>query len=121
MKIQNFTYYQKNKEKTLKVEVCDTIWKKFSGLMFRRKSPPLLFTFSKEKNLSIHSFFCKPFKAIWIDDKKRITQEKNIYNWRPFINGRGKYLLEVPFSVDKSFHSKMIKSPSGKLGRNRNI
>jgi uncharacterized membrane protein (UPF0127 family) len=95
MKLQSFIYYQKNKKKTIKVEVCDTILKKFSGLMFRKNSNPLLFPFKKEKNLSIHSFFCKPFKAIWIDDKRRITQEKFIYNWRPFINGRGKYLLEI--------------------------
>jgi len=96
MVLKNFTYYRKNKKISIKVEVCDTIWKKFSGLMFRKNSLPLLFTFKKEKNLSIHSFFCKPFQAIWIDDKLQITQEKDIYNWRPFINGRGKYLLEIP-------------------------
>jgi len=96
MKFQSFTYYSKNKKLTLKVEVCDTIWKKFSGLMFRKNSPPLLFPFKKEKNLSIHSFFCKPFKAIWLDDKFKITKEKNVFNWRPLINGRGKYLLEIP-------------------------
>lgn len=96
--LQKFTYYSHNKKKTIKVEVCNTIWKKFSGLMFRKNSNPLLFPFSKEKNLSIHSFFCKPFKAIWIDGKSRVTKEKEVYNWRLFISGRGKYLLEVPLS-----------------------
>ena len=96
MTLENFTYYQKNKKKTIKVEVCDTIWKKFSGLMFRKNSKPLLFPFKKQQNLSIHSFFCKPFKAIWIDDKMKITREKEVYNWRPFISGKGKYLLEIP-------------------------
>ncbi|MEI7718801.1 MAG: DUF192 domain-containing protein [archaeon] len=94
--IQNFSYYQNKKKKTLNVEVCDTFWKKFSGLMFRKNSKPLLFPFLKEENLSIHSFFCKPFKAIWIDDKLQITKEKEVYNWRPFINGKGKYLIEIP-------------------------
>lgn len=96
MNIESFTYYSKNKKKIIKVEVCDTFYKKFSGLMFRKNSNPLLFPFKKEKNLSIHSFFCKPFKAVWIDGKMNITQEKDVYNWRPFISGRGKYLLEIP-------------------------
>lgn len=96
MILENFTYYQKNKKKTIKVEVCNTIWKKFSGLMFRKNSNPLLFPFKKEQNLSIHSFFCKPFKAIWLDEKKIIIKEKDIFNWKPFISGRGKYLLEIP-------------------------
>jgi uncharacterized membrane protein (UPF0127 family) len=98
MKLQNFTYYSKNKKIKIKIEVCDTIWKKFSGLMFRKNSPPLLFVFNRNQNLTIHSFFCKPFKAIWLDDKKRITQEKDIYNWRLHFSGKGKYLLEIPSS-----------------------
>jgi uncharacterized membrane protein (UPF0127 family) len=98
MKLQEFTYYKNNNKKTIQVEVCDTIWKKFSGLMFRKNSKPLLFPFNKEKNLSIHSFFCKPFKAIWIDDKMRITKEEEVFNWRPFFSGYGKYLLEIPIS-----------------------
>jgi uncharacterized membrane protein (UPF0127 family) len=96
MVLKKFNYYRKNNKVTLKVEVCDTIWKKFSGLMFRKNSPPLLFTFKKEKNLSIHSFFCRPFKAIWLDEKFKITKEKEIFNWGPNFSGKGKYLLELP-------------------------
>ena len=96
MVLERFAYYKNNKKKTIEVEVCDNIWKKFSGLMFRKNSPPLLFPFRKEKNLVIHSFFCKPFKAIWLDEKIQVTKEKDITYWRPFIYGRGKYLLEIP-------------------------
>jgi uncharacterized membrane protein (UPF0127 family) len=70
--------------------------------MFRKDSPPLLFTFNKEKKLSIHSFFCKPFTAIWLDDKKRITKSIKIKNWRPNFYGTGKYLLEIPLPTRKN-------------------
>jgi len=94
--LKSFTYVEGKKKKSIKVEVCDTFWKKFSGLMFRKSSPPLLFPFSKETTLSIHSLFCKPFIAIWIDSKKRVTKKKFInYPWLNF-SGRGKYLLETP-------------------------
>jgi uncharacterized membrane protein (UPF0127 family) len=101
MKLQKFTYYSNKKKKTIKVEVCDTLWKKFSGLMFRKNSNPLLFPFEKNQSLTIHSFFCKPFRAIWLDDKLQITKEKIVKYWMPYISGRGKYLLEIPLSSRK--------------------
>lgn len=102
MVLGKFVYYQKEKTKTLKVEVCSTLWEKFRGLMFRKNSPPLLFVFDKNKKLTIHSFFCKPFKAIWLDDKKRVTQEKLVFPWRISVSGFGKYLIEVPLSTTNS-------------------
>lgn len=101
-KIEKFTYYdEKNKKRTIKVKVCKSIWSKFSGLMFRKNSPPLLFVFKKGKNLSIHSLFCKPFKAIWLDDKMKITKFIEIKKWRTNFSGMGKYLLEIPISTTK--------------------
>lgn len=102
MVLITFSYTdEKKKEKIIKVKFCKSLWSKFSGLMFRKTSPPLLFVFNKEKKLSIHSFFCKPFRAIWIDDKKRLTKELIIKNWAPNFSGRGKYLLEIPISSTK--------------------
>lgn len=98
--LKNFSYYKNNKKINIKVKVCDTIWLKFSGLMFRKKSYPLLFPFNKEKKLSIHSFFCVPFKAIWLDGKKEITKEIDIKKWRLNFSGKGKYLLEIPLSSE---------------------
>ena len=100
--LEKFTYItEKNKKRTIKVKVCKSIWSKFSGLMFRKNSPPLLFVFKKEQTLSIHSFFCKPFKAAWIDDKKKITKFIEIKKWRASFSGKGKYLLEIPLSTTK--------------------
>jgi len=96
MAVKNITYFVKGKKKKLEVKLCDTILKKFTGLMFRKNSPPLLFVFSKEKKLSIHSWFCKPFTAIWLDDKMHAIQVLEINNWRTRIAGKGRYLLEIP-------------------------
>lgn len=96
MKLKSFTYFIGKKKKSIKVEICDTFWKKFSGLMFRKNSPPLLFPFSREKYLSIHSFFCKPFTAIFLDKNKKLIKSVDVLTWKPNISSRGKYLLEIP-------------------------
>jgi len=96
MALKKITYYTYGKKKSIKVELCDTPLKKFSGLMFRKNSPPLLFIFNKNKNLQIHSLFCKPFKAIWLDEKMHATKITDVKNWKLNISGKGKYLLEVP-------------------------
>ena len=40
--MKTITYFIEGKKERIKVKVCDTPLKKFSGLMFRRNSPPLL-------------------------------------------------------------------------------
>jgi uncharacterized membrane protein (UPF0127 family) len=103
MVLTPFVYFKNNKKLSIKVKPCTSIWSKVSGLMFRKNSPPLLFILNKNQSLTIHSFFCKPFKAIWIDDKKQITKEEVVKNWKPAISGYGKYLLEIPISSIKAF------------------
>jgi uncharacterized membrane protein (UPF0127 family) len=98
MAIKQITYLINGKKKTAKAKVCDTILSKFLGLMFKKNSPPLLFKFNKNKKLSIHSLFCKPFKAIWLDEKKNATKVVDVKNWKFNISGKGKYLLEIPAS-----------------------
>ena len=95
MALKTIIYFIDGKKKKIQVKICDTIFKKFLGLMFRKNSPPLLFVFNREKKLSIHSLFCKPFIAIWLDDKMHATQVLEINNWRTDIVGKGKYLLEI--------------------------
>ncbi len=80
----------------MNVWVCSSLWSKFLGLMFRRQSPALLFVFDKEKSLNIHSLFCKPFTAIWLDERKNVMKTEDVSGWRFNISGFGKYLLEVP-------------------------
>ena len=96
MKLSNFSYYENKKKKTIQVKICKSFFSKTFGLIFRKNSSNLLFVFDKEKKLSIHSFFCKPFIAIWLDKKKKTTKKIEISNWKPNITGTGKYLLEIP-------------------------
>ena len=104
MALKTIEYFIEGKKRKLQVKVCDTILKKFLGLMFKKNSPPLLFIFKKTKVFSIHSLFCKPFKAIWLDDKMHATKVIYVKNLRFNISGRGKYLLEIsaPLNNGKS-------------------
>lgn len=100
MKLQRFIYYNKNNQKkTIQVQICKSLWSKASGLMFKKNSPPLLFVFNKEKDLSIHSFFCKPFQAVWIDKNKKVTKTLEIKTGGFNFSGNGKYLLEIPLKI----------------------
>jgi uncharacterized membrane protein (UPF0127 family) len=99
MVLREITYFVDGEKKIIKAEICDTLIKKFVGLMFRKKSLPLLFIFNKNKTLSIDSFFCRPFRAIWLDDKFQATKIIDVETWRLYISGHGKYLLEIPFTT----------------------
>jgi uncharacterized membrane protein (UPF0127 family) len=83
-------------KKTIKVRVCTTVLSKFTGLMFKKNSVPLLFIFPKEKTLSIHSFFCRPFRAIWLDKNMKATKVIDAKPGKLNYSGKGKYLLEIP-------------------------
>lgn len=88
--------------KVIEAEVCDTIFSKFRGLMFRRNSKPLIFVFKKPTRQAIHSFFCGTFKAIWINNGK-IIDEKVVFPWRFSVKPEEKFthLIEIPLENDK--------------------
>lgn len=65
----------KIKNKTLHVKEVKGLGK-VRGLMFRKNSKPLLFKFKKPTRQRIHSYFCKPFRAIWMRDGKIIEERK---------------------------------------------
>jgi len=94
---------------------CKSLWSKFCGLMFKTKSSPLLFVFEREKTLSIHSLFCRPFIAIWLDKDKKATKIIEIKNPKPNISGKGRYLLEIPEN-DENYY-KMIKYCKKSVGK----
>jgi uncharacterized membrane protein (UPF0127 family) len=100
----DFEYFIKNRKFRLKVLECKSFLSKARGLMFRKKSLPLLFIFNKEKEIRIHSFFCKPFIALWIDKNHKTTKIKKISSWRLNLTGIGKYLLEIPLEEDSDEH-----------------
>lgn len=99
----NFKFNYRGKEKNIEVKVCDNFFSQARGLMFRKKSKPLLFVFRKKKNRAIHSFFCVPFVALWFNGNK-IVDVKIINPWKVSIKPSSKFdtLLEIPFN-DKNF------------------
>lgn len=101
MVLKKISYVDDGKRKSIEVKTCDSVLDKFFGLMFKKSSPPLLFVFNKQKRLSIHSLFCKPFIALWLDDKMNVTKKQKISNFGLNFSGNGKYLLEIPISDGK--------------------
>jgi len=87
----------KLKGKIIEAEVCDTTFAKARGLMFRKQSRPLLFIFKKPTRQSIHSFFCKPFLALWLY-KGKIIDKKIVNPFSFSVNPRKPFteLVEIP-------------------------
>jgi len=71
--------------------------------MFKKNTKPLLFIFKTKKRRAIHSFFCIPFIAVWLDES-RIIEVKLINPWRISVKPKDKFdkLLEIP-SNDVTF------------------
>lgn len=86
-----------------KVKVCDTVFSKTFGLMFRSRlasADGILLVARKESvaHTSIHSFFVFfPFDAIWMNEEKKIVDMKRVYPFRAFVYPRApaKYVLEL--------------------------
>lgn len=78
-------------------------WQKFIGLMFQREPCPLIFRFNKPTKVSIHSFFCKPFLAIYILNKN-IVELKVVTPNQSRIESQDEFdtLIEIPCSLLKS-------------------
>jgi uncharacterized membrane protein (UPF0127 family) len=87
----------KVKGREIEVKKVSGFFGKALGLMFRKKSLPLLFYFGGDGIYAIHSFFCKRFYAIWFLDGK-IIDEKLIEPWKISIKPAEKFdkLLEIP-------------------------
>ena len=64
--------------------------------VFRRKT--LIFEFSELTNQKIHSYFCREFKAIWLDEDNKIIEERTISPFKSNIAPNKKYktLIEIP-------------------------
>lgn len=97
MKTLKFNY--KNKAYKIKVKECNTPLSKILGLMFKKNSPPLLFIFKKPVKTSMHSFFCKPFIAIWLL-RNKIVDIKLVNPNKFSIKSKEKFnrLLEIPLN-----------------------
>jgi uncharacterized membrane protein (UPF0127 family) len=96
-----FRFKHNKEEMKIDAEVCDNAFSQGRGLMFRRKSKPLLFVFKSAKRRAIHSFFCKQFYAIWFN-KGKIIDEKSVNPWKISVIPKEEFdtLLEIPVSSD---------------------
>lgn len=92
-----FSFRYKGKKINIDAEECRSIISKTRGLMFRKKSKPLLFIFNEKTREGIHSFFCLPFIGIWFD-KDKIVGIKYVKPWRIYVRPLRKFdkLLEIP-------------------------
>ena len=79
--------------KIIEVRECKTLLSRVRGLMFRKKSLPLVLVFKKPTRQAIHSFFCKPFKAVWLKDGK-IIDEKIVKPFSLSVKPK-KYFTEI--------------------------
>jgi hypothetical protein len=94
MALEKITYFDlKGKKRSIEIKKVSIF---STGLMFKRKSPPLFFTWPKEHGFSIFSIFCKPFTAIWLDKNMKATRIIEVMKWKWNIRGKGKFLLEIP-------------------------
>ena len=86
--------------KRSEVEIADCFFKKFRGLMFRKKPKKMLLVLKNQGRIEagIHSFFVFfPFDAVWLDENWKIVDLKTV---RPFSfktpRKPAKYVLELP-------------------------
>ncbi|MAG02032.1 hypothetical protein CMI42_01735 [Candidatus Pacearchaeota archaeon] len=99
MVVRDLSFKINDRKFELKVRECKSFLSKASGLMFRKKSIPLLFIFDSRNRSAIHSLFCVPFIAIWFDGDE-IVDVKLIDYIGFFIKPSRRFdkLLEVPLN-----------------------
>lgn len=78
-------------------------FKRFRGLMFRKKenANALLFEFDKKTNLSLHSFFVFfSFLVLWLDDKNNIVDIKKCkpFQFRIITDKKFSKIVEIPLN-----------------------
>lgn len=76
------TWVIKNTDISLTVELADTAWKRFKGLMMRKEMPSGQALFLHKIN-SIHMCFMRfPIDAVYVDKQKRIVKiVRNLPPW----------------------------------------
>ena len=85
-----------------RVELADTFWKRFLGLMFRRKFPngnALFFNLQKSSSCSIHMFFVRfPIDLLYLDSRFMVVElHMKLKPWQIYIPKTvAKYIIELP-------------------------
>ncbi len=84
------------------VEIADSFWKRFRGLMFKRsfeEGKALLFQFPKKRKFRIHTFFVFfPIDLIYLGENFKVLEIKNNLSPFSFYNPERKAhkLVELP-------------------------
>ena len=82
--------------------LADTSWTRFKGIMFQSKlEKPLLFILPQESvaRATIHSLFCIPFDAVFLNSKKQVVDVlHSVKPWQFWVSPKApaKYLVEAP-------------------------
>ena len=85
-----------------KVELADTFWRRFRGLMFRHKFPrgsAVLFKLSKPGRYGIHMFFVRfPIDLLYLDSRFVVVEFRaGLKPWRTHKpKADVNYLVELP-------------------------
>jgi len=91
----------------LEIEKMNNIFKKISGLMFRKTfDTALIFDmeFESVSSCAIHSYFVNfPFEVIFLDSKKKIVDMKTVVPWQLWIQPKkpAQYIIEIPKGIIK--------------------
>lgn len=92
-----------DKEFFLEVEEAKGI-KKFVGLMFKRRDTDnLIFYFSRNESVAIHSFFVWfKFLAVWLDEQNNVVDLTVVRPFRFYVlpKKKARKLIELPFNDD---------------------
>lgn len=89
------------------VELADTFWRRFRGLMLRCKFPSgtaLLFKFNKPGRHSIHMFFVRfPIDLVYLDSDFRVVELcEGLRPWRMYRpKAMANFLIELPAGTIK--------------------
>jgi hypothetical protein len=65
------------------------------GLIFKKRSSPLMFELKDEKCLGFTSVFCKKFYMIVLDKNKKVVDKIYFDKWKIKVNCCGKYFIEI--------------------------
>ncbi len=80
-------------------EECRSFWQQTKGMMFRKKVVPLVFRFSKEQIVNLHSWFCPDnIDLVFLDENWEVVELQP--EWPPWSSFSPQkafmFLLELP-------------------------
>jgi uncharacterized membrane protein (UPF0127 family) len=80
-------------------EECVTFWQQTKGMMFRKEVVPLVFKFSKEQKVKLHSWFCPDnIDLVFLDENWEVVETCPEWETRSSYESRNPclFLLELP-------------------------